>query len=73
MKMQLKQKINSIIMYLDNSHLKELDPLEMNKTSGGTFNYFSYAMGYIVGTAVAVVEGAYASGYDAAQDNCECD
>lgn len=54
-------------------HLKELNQSEIKKTSGGTFNYFVYAIGYAVGTAVAVVEGAYASGYDAAENNCECD
>lgn len=54
-------------------YLKELNQSEIKRTSGGTFNYFAYAMGYVVGTAVAVVEGAYASGYDAAENNCECE
>lgn len=60
-------------MNFKTSNFNELNKSETKKISGGTFNYFAYAMGYVVGTAVAVVEGAYASGYDAAQNNCECD
>lgn len=60
-------------MNLKISNLQELNQSEIKQTSGGTFNYFGYAMGYIAGTAVAIVKGAYASGYDSAQNNCECD
>jgi hypothetical protein len=61
------------MMKFKTTHLNELSLSENKATNGGTFNYFAYAMGYIVGTAVATVQGAYASGYDAAEDNCECD
>lgn len=60
-------------MNLKHLGLKQLNHSEIKQTNGGTFNYFGYAMGYLVGKAVAIVEGAYASGYDSAQQNCECE
>jgi bacteriocin-like protein len=62
-----------MIMKSKSLHINELNQLELKQISGGTFNYFGYAMGYLVGKAVATVKGAYASGHDAAQNNCECD
>lgn len=60
-------------MNTHNLNLKELNPSDLRKTYGGTFNFFAYAMGYVVGTVEAIIVGAYESGYDAAQNNCECD
>lgn len=54
------------------NNLIELNKVEYVQISGGT-NYFAYAMGYIVGRAVAAYKGAYQDGYDSAQDKCECD
>lgn len=54
------------------NNLIELKKVELKQITGGT-NYFAYAMGYIAGRAVAVVKGAYSSGYDSGQDQCECD
>lgn len=59
-------------MLLINRKLKELSKSEIRHLSGGTFNYFGYAMGYVVGTVQAAIEGAYQQGYDEAQDNCDC-
>ncbi|MCC5904986.1 MAG: hypothetical protein JJU13_02150 [Balneolaceae bacterium] len=52
--------------------LSELSHIELKQTSGGTFNYLAYAMGYVTGRAVAMVRGAYAMGNDAGQNECEC-
>lgn len=60
------------MMKNEKSLLREMNHCEMKTTNGGTFNFFAYAMGYAIGTAVAIVEGAYSSGYDSAQNNCEC-
>lgn len=57
-------------MFIKNKYLNELSKSEIRDLSGG--NYFAYAMGYIVGTAQAAIEGAYQQGYDEGQDNCDC-
>ncbi len=58
------------IMDLEKMQLNELKQSELKRTSGG--NIFAYAVGYLVGTAQSVLEGAYARGYDGAQNNCGC-
>jgi hypothetical protein len=55
---------------LSNLQLNELTDSQSKQISGG--NPFAYAVGYVVATAQKVFEGAYASGYDEAQNNCEC-
>lgn len=57
-------------MDLEKMQLNELKQSELKRTSGG--NIFAYAVGYLVGTAQSVLEGAYARGYDGAQNNCGC-
>lgn len=50
----------------------ELSQSSLRQISGGTFNYFAYAMGYVTGRAIAMVKGAYAIGYDSGKKECEC-
>lgn len=59
-------------MFFKNNNLNQLSESEIREISGGAFNYFAYAMGYIVGTAQAAIGGAYQQGYDEAKNNCDC-
>lgn len=61
-----------MIMKTKSLHIHELNQLELKQISGGTFNYFAYAMGYVTGRAIATIKGAYAMGEDAGKNECEC-